>query len=42
VIATTARGDTMAVWWHRDLLFVVACPDRRALSDVLAHLGDLP
>lgn len=42
VIATTSRGDTMVVWWHHELLFAVACPDRLALSDILAHLGDLP
>jgi hypothetical protein len=41
-LATSTTGWTVAAWWRRDLLYVVACRDRRSVSEVLAVLGDLP
>lgn len=40
-LASTAAGDTIAVWWHRELIYAVACDDRSAVASILAHLlGD--
>jgi hypothetical protein len=36
-LAATAAGDTIAVWWRGELLFAVACGDRRGIAEVVAH-----
>lgn len=38
-IATTEPGDTIAVWWADELIYAVICDDRRALGEVLQHVG---
>lgn len=39
-LASTAAGDTVAVWWRGALLYAVACGDRRGVAAVIAnHLG---
>jgi hypothetical protein len=39
-LAATAAGNTIAVWWRGELLFAVACDDRRSIAEVVArHLS---
>lgn len=41
-VASTTAGDTVAVWWRTNMLYVVGGDDRRALSEILTYLGDPP
>lgn len=36
-LASTAAGDTIAVWWRDALLYAVACDDRRGVTAIIAH-----
>ena len=37
VLAATAGGDTISLWWRDGLLFAVACEDRAEVAAVTAH-----
>jgi hypothetical protein len=40
-LASTADGDTVAVWWRGSLLYAIACEDRSGVAALLGHhLGD--
>jgi hypothetical protein len=38
-IGGTSERDAFAVWWRADLLYIVISQDRRAISDVMRHVG---
>jgi hypothetical protein len=39
-LATSTRGWTVVTWWQREILYAVACTDRRSLAEVLAMVGE--
>jgi hypothetical protein len=36
-LASTAAGDTVAVWWRDSLLYAVGCSDRLGIAAIIAH-----
>jgi hypothetical protein len=41
-LATSALGWTVVSWWRRDVLYAVACADRRSLAEIFMLVGDSP